>query len=376
MKFTIPRANLHDLLQKVSSAIAPRTSLPILSNVLVEVAGGELKLSGTDLDMSITTSAPVKSEGEGAIGVPARRILEIVRELPEDEVRWEGKGLEVAIKCARSRFKIMGVEAVDFPQLPSPEVEKKVSVRVEVLEKLYHRTGYAVSKDQTLPVFSGVLLDVSSSEMKMVATDRHRLAKAVVRGNFAPLGKKDVIVPPKAIAQAIKLAEGAEEIDLKLAKNYLIFETGTSRVGTRLHEGPFANYEQAIPKENDRVVELPVPELAAALRRVAIVADTITKQVTFLLKPGELQLSVSTADVGEAQESIPLSYEGPELEVSFNSAYVLEALRSFECERAAIRLKDRETAGILEPAELPEGEELLCLVMPLRVAQTEEVAGE
>jgi DNA polymerase-3 subunit beta len=366
MKFSLPRNEFQALLQTVVSAVPSKSTLPILSNVLLQAADGRLTLVATDLDISIRTSGDATVATAGSMTLPAKKLADIVRELPNDEVRCSVSGSRVKLECGSGSFTIVGLDAEEFPQLPSTDGEKKVTMPTEALEKGVRRSSYAVSTDEVRQVLTGVLLQVGGGRLAMVSTDGHRLARAQFTGDYAT-EDKSIIVPPKALNQVVRLAAGTVSIGVTISKNVAVFDLGTTTVYTRLIDGSFPNYEQVIPKSNPKQFSVGREELIAAVRRVAVLADSQTHQIKMSVRPERLELSVNTADIGEGQEQIPIQYTGDRLDIGYNAAYLLELLRSVDVKNVTVHLNNATSAGIFRPEGLPDGEELLCLVMPLRL---------
>lgn len=366
MKFTLPRNDFQQLLQTVISAVPTKSTLPILSNVLIEAADGKLTIVATDLDISIRTSGSAEVTTAGSITVPAKKLAEIVRELPPDEIRCSVSGTRVRLECRQGTFSIVGLEAEEYPQLPPMDGDRKISVPTDVLEKGVRRTSYAVSPDETRQMLTGILVQVGTGVLTMVATDGHRLARAQFKGDYPAL-EKDMILPPKALHQVVRLAAGTVTVGLILSKNYAIFDLGNTTIYSRLIDGSFPNYEQVIPKNNPRQISINREELIAAIRRVAVLADTVTRQIKLSLRPERLELSVNTADVGEGTEQVAITYAGDSLDIGYNALYLLDILGAVDTSTIAMHLNTAITAGILHPEGLSEAEDLLCLVMPLRL---------
>jgi len=367
MKFSISRNALQDLLQVVVSAVPSKSTLPILSNVLIEADKEGLTLIATDLDISIRTRGEALVEEKGSITIPAKRIGEIVRELPDADVKVAVKESKVTLTCGNGSFTIHGLDPEDFPQLPQVDAEKMVGLPTGVLEKAVRRTTYAVSNDETRQMLTGALLQFKGNELRMVGTDGHRLAKAVFRGEWKGLEGRDLIIPPKALSQVVRLASGHDKVNLFVSKNFAVFEVGPTTVYSRLIDGNFPNYEQVIPKENPKKFDVARDEFIAALRRVAILSDSVTRQVKMALLPERIELSVSTADVGEGKESIGVDYSGEPLDIGYNAAYVLDALRTMSSDSVQVSLNSPTSPGILTPSSQEKDEDLLCLIMPLRL---------
>ena len=366
MKFSLPRNEFQALLQTVVSAVPSKSTLPILSNVLMQAADGRLTLVATDLDISIRTSGEARVTTAGSITVPARKLADIVRELPNDDVRCQVSGTRVKLECGNGSFTIVGLDAEEFPQLPTADGEKKITIPTESLEKGVRRTAYAVSSDEVRQVLTGVLVQLGSGKLTMVATDGHRLARSTFPGESGG-ADRDVIMPPKALTQVVRLAAGTVSVGITISKSFAVFDLGSTTVYSRLIDGSFPNYEQVIPKTNPRQFSLGREELISGLRRVVVLADSSTHQIKMSVRPERLELAVSTADIGEGLEQIPVTYTGDRLDIGYNANYLLDLLRSVDTASVTVHLNNATSAGIFKPEGLPEGEDLLCLVMPLRL---------
>ena len=369
MKFSISKGGLQELLQIVLSAVPAKSTLPILSNVLIQADEEGLTLVTTDLDTSIRTRGEAQVAEKGMITVPAKRIGEIVRELPDCDVQIAVKNARVKLSCGKGSYTLLGLDAEDFPQLPQVDAEKRVVVPTAVLEKGVRRTVYAVSTDETRQMLTGALLQFAAGELRMVGTDGHRLAKAAFQGDFKSLNGRDLIIPPKALNQVVRLASGAETISLAVSKNFAVFDMGPTIIYSRLIDGSFPKYEQVIPRDNPKKFRVARSEFIAALRRLSILSDTVTRQIKLSLKPGQVELSVSTADVGEGQETLAVEYEGDELAVGYNAAYLLDALKTMDSPEVLVQLDTPTSPGVLAPVTQEKDEDLLCLVMPLRLPE-------
>jgi len=368
MKFTLSKTDLQDLLQIVGSAVPTRSTLPILSNVLVTADDTGVQFMATDLDLSIRTRGEATIDESGSVTIPSKRLNEIVRELPNDDVKISTNGTRVKLQCGNGSFTILGMDPEDYPELPKIDTGKMVSLSSSVLERGYRRTGYAVSADETRQMLTGVLLQTGDSELRMVATDGHRLAKAAFKGEFKSIGK-DLIISPKALSQVVRLAGNHALVKLTVSKNFGVFEVGSTTIYTRLIDGSFPNYDQVIPKKSPIQVKVNREMLVGALRRVSVLSDQVTRQIKISLKPERLELSVRTADVGEGQESLGVDYSGEELAAGYNSAYMLDALKTMESEEVTLHLNTPTSPGVITPTTQEKEEDQLCLVMPLRLPE-------
>jgi DNA polymerase-3 subunit beta len=368
MKFTITREKLHEGLQAVAASVPSKTTLPVLANILVEASKDGLKLSGTDLDISVSTTIPASVDQEGATTLPARKLVEIVKELPNAAIRMTSSGEQRAtIECGKSKFKLLGLSRDEFPAFPTVKFEGGWKVAAKDLQKLIGHVAFAASTEESRPILNGVLWELRSDRMRMVATNGHRLARMDVPTTGQGGGQADLIIPPKALEQIRRLFGGDEEIEIGKSDNHLGFRSTTTQVYTRLIEGPYPNYEQVIPRENDKSLTADKSALAAALRRMSIVASDQTHRIRMAFTNGACKLSVQTPDLGEAQEELSVAYEGDPLEIGFNAAYMLEILKYMPTDEVRMTFKAPERAATCEPVGWDDPASFMTLVMPLRL---------
>jgi len=368
MRIKAQRDVLTSALGDVLSVVPLRTTLPILSNLLLEPEAGRLKLSATDLDISIAQLVDVSPEGEEGMVVPARKFAEIIRELPPSEVEVESEEGRVTIRCGQGVYRLAEAERGDFPQFPKLESEKRFSISGDSLCRMVEKTMFAVSTDQARPVLNGVFWQIKGERMNMVATDGHRLAKLSLEGVSVGDIEEELIVPPKVLQHLLRLAPG-KDVEVLLQPNNLIFNLGSTQLYSRLLEGPYPDYEAVIPQDNDKLLMADRELLSSAIRRVSILSNQTTHQVRFLLKPQEMELEAASPELaGEAREVIEVEYKGEEMEVGYNAYFILEVLRRMEGERVAIELKAPLSPGLIRSEVPREGEDYLCLVMPLKLA--------
>ncbi|MGH7562741.1 MAG: DNA polymerase III subunit beta [Gemmatimonadales bacterium] len=368
MKFTITRDKLQEGLVAVAASVPSKTTLPVLANLLVEASRDGLRLSGTDLDISVSTTIPASVDQEGATTLPARKLVEIVKELPNAAIRFASSGEQrVQIECGKSRFKLLGLSREEFPAFPTVKFEGGWKVQAKDLQKLIGHVAFAASTEESRPILNGVLWELRADRMRMVATNGHRLARMDVPASGTGGGQVDLIVPPKALDQIRRLFGGDDEIEIGKSDNHLGFRSTTTQIYTRLIEGPYPNYEQVIPRENDKSLTADRGTLAAALRRMSIVASDQTHRIRMSFGNGACKLSVQTPDLGEAQEEITVSYEGDALEIGFNAAYLLEILKFMPTDEVRMTFKAPERAATCEPVGWDDPASYLTLVMPLRL---------
>lgn len=367
MKFTITREQLQEGLVAVAASVPSKTTLPVLANILVEATKDGLRLSGTDLDISVTTTVAASVDQDGAITLPARKLVEIVRELPSASIRMTASGEQrVTLECGRSRFKLLGLPREEYPAFPAVKFDGAWTAKAGDLQKLIGHVAFAASTEESRPILNGVLWELRGERMRMVATNGHRLARMEIptRGSGA---QADLIVPPKALEQIRRLFSPEDEIEIAKSENHLGFRSERTQVFTRLIEGPYPNYEQVIPRENDKAATVDKASFTSALRRMSIVASDQTHRIRMGFSSGTCKLSVQTPDLGDANEDLSVSYDGDPIEIGFNAAYLLEVLKYMPTEEVRFTFKAPERAATCEPVGWDDPASYLTLVMPLRL---------
>lgn len=369
MRFTISREKLQEGLGAVAASIPAKTTLPVLANILVETTERGIRLSGTDLDIAVSTEIAADVETQGSVTIPAKKLTEIARELPPAPVKIAAVNEQrITLECGRSKFKLLGLPKDEFPTFPSVKFADSWRIRSGDLQKLISHTSFAVSVEESRPILNGVLWELRPDMMRMVATNGHRLAKmemATAGESQAP--SSDLIVPPKALEQVRKLFPAEEELEIARGDNHIGFRSPFTAVFTRLIEGPYPNYDQVIPKDNDRVAIADKNSLMSALRRMSIVASDQTHRIRLSFNSGMLKFSVQTPDLGEAQDELPIRYNGDPLDIGFNANYLLEILRYMPTDEVKLTFKAPERAATVEPEGWSDPANYMCLVMPLRL---------
>jgi DNA polymerase-3 subunit beta len=368
MKFTITREKLQEGLLAVVSSVPTKTTLPVLSNIMIEARKEGLRLSGTDLDIAVSTTVPAEVDEEGAITLPAKKLSEIARELPSAPVRVSSAGEQRAqLECGKSRFRLLGLPRDEFPSFPGVKFDKAWKASAKDLHKLIAHVAFAVSTEESRPILNGVLWELRKERMRMVATNGHRLARMEVALSGEGPSQADLIVPPKALEQIRRLFGPDDLVEIARSENHLGFRCVGTQVLTRLIEGPYPNYEQVIPRENDKFATVDKMAMSSALRRMSIVASEQTHRIRLAFGGGMLRFSVQTPDLGEAQDEMAVTYEGDALEIGFNAAYLLEILKYMPTDEVRFTFKAPERAATAEPVGWDDSASYLCLVMPLRL---------
>jgi DNA polymerase-3 subunit beta len=368
MRFTISREKLQEGLTAVTATIPSKTTLPVLANILVETTERGIRLSGTDLDIAVSTEVVADVEAAGAITIPAKKLSEIARELPPSPVKMAAAGEQrVTLDCGRSHFKILGLPKDEFPSFPAVRFNESWRIRSGELQKLISHTSFAVSTEESRPILNGVLWELRPEMMRMVATNGHRLAKMELPIKTASAPSSDLIVPPKALEQVRRLYPEDEELEIARGENHLGFRSPFTSVFTRLIEGPYPPYDQVIPRDNDRIAVCDRASLMSALRRMSVIASDQTHRIRLSFNAALVRFSVQTPDLGEATDELPIRFTGDPLDIGFNANYLLEILRYIPTEEVKLTFKAPERAATLEPEGWSDPASYLCLVMPLRL---------
>jgi DNA polymerase-3 subunit beta len=374
MKLSIEKNELQRGLARIQSIVEKRNTMPILANVHLEAfdrkGDAGLELAATDLEVGLRSSHPADVSKVGSVTASAKKLYEIVRELPEEPVHLEASpDAYLSIRCARADFTLAGNSAEEYPTLPTPVLGRTASVQAVVLAQMIDRTMYAASADETRYNLNGVHVEYlpDTGKLRMVATDGHRLAYV-----DRPLGVEfealtnGVIIPRKGLSELKRLVdeEDAEEVEIGFeGSNGLARKQGVTLV-MRLIEGEFPNYRQVIPRHTTQHLTIASDVLSQALRRVALLSSERSRAVKLELRPGLLRLSSNNPDLGEAHEELDVDYSGDELAIAFNARYLMDCLAATAAKEVRLGLQDA-----LSPAQLvpTDDEDTLAVVMPMRV---------
>jgi DNA polymerase-3 subunit beta len=369
MRFTISREKLQEGLSAVAASIPARATLPVLANILVATTDKGIRLSGTDLDIAVSTEVAADVETPGAITIPAKKLTEIARELPPSPVKMAAAGGQrVTLDCGRSHFRIQGLPGDDFPNFPAVRFDESWRIRSGELQKLISHTSFAVSTEESRPILNSILWGLRPGSMQMIATNGHRLAKMEVPIESSGAPSVDLIVPPKAFEQIRKLFPADEELEIACGENHLGFRSPFTAVYTRLIEGPYPPCDHLFPKDNDRVAIIDKVALTSTLKRMSVIASDASHRIRLSFNSGMLRFSVQSPDLGEATDELAVRYTGDQLDIGFNASYLLEILRHMPTEAVKFTFKAAESAAVLEPEGWKDPASFRCLVMPLRLA--------
>jgi DNA polymerase-3 subunit beta len=373
MEITVSKAELLRELSATQGVVERKTTIPILSNYLFEAGADRLSLTATDLDLSLRTSCNAKVKKEGSCTIPARKLHDYVKLLPDADITI--KLLEnhwVSIRCGRSNTKMVGMARSNFPSLPVFPTAGVVKIPAQVLRGMIARTSFAIANEESRYTLNGALMVLKPESITMVATDGHRLAHVERNGEkFEGVsGEMKTLVPKKAMDELRSLVDSAgsdvETIEFAKDESTLFFRIGQRLLTSRQLTGQFPNYEAVLPKDNSKSILLHGDDLGAAIARVAQFADERSRAVRLKLENGELKLSASSTETGESEDSIETDYNGETLSIGFNAQYIADFLKAAGAGDVRLELKDSQSAGQLRPAE-SEDYKYRYIVMPMRI---------
>ena len=370
MEITVGKFELLRELTATQGVVERKTTIPILSNYLFEAAGDKLSLTATDLDLSLRTSCNAKVKKEGACTIPARKLYDYVRLLPDADITI--KLLEnhwVSIRCGRSNTKMVGMAKSNFPGLPVFPSAGAIKIPAAVLRSMIAKTGFAIASEESRYTLNGALMVLKPESITMVATDGHRLAHVERAGEkFEGVsGEMKTLIPKKAMDELKSLLDSdVETIDFAKDESTLFFRVGPRLLTSRQLTGQFPNYEAVLPKDITKSIALHGEELGAAIARVAQFADERSRAVRLRLEKGELKISASSTETGESEDSIEVAYDGDPVAIGFNAQYLMDFIKATGSCDVKLELKDSQSAGQLRPAEA-EDYKYRYIVMPMRI---------
>jgi DNA polymerase III subunit beta len=368
MDFVTTKENLLRELQAVQGIVEKKSTIPILSNILIDATNDRLEILATDLEVGIRTSCEAKVAKPGSVTIQARRLFDIVRLLPDAEVRLKSEDARwVTITCQKARFRIVGLPREDFPVMPEFDFAKGIPIERSLLADMIGKVIFAITSDESRYQINGTLLIANKKHLTLVATDGHRLA--YVSGRLekgSAEGKIEIIIPRKAVQELSHLGEAEEEVLFGQKDNHVFFRLGKITLLSTIVPGKFPDYEKVIPEGNDKILKLESVMLGDVVRRVALLSSERSRAVKFSLGKGTVEISSNNPEVGEASETLDVEYNGPEIEVGFNAKYLTDFLQAMGPGPVILAIKDEATQGLLRPVGL-EGRDYRYVVMPMRL---------
>ncbi len=365
MKFRISKEGFLEGLQQVQHVVSARTTLPILSNVLLEAGEGEVKLTTTDLDVGVSGRVEAEVKKDGCTTLPARKLATIIREVPTNEIDVEVNGDNVAtIRSGPSYFKILGLAEDEFPALPDFEDAKEFKMEQATLKNSLRKTSYAISTDETRYVLNGIFWSFKDNTLTLVATDGRRLAMVDHEIEFPQSHEGDIIVPTKAINELQRLLRDEGEVLIRRTDNQIAFELNKNILVSKLIEGNYPNFRQVIPAETKERITLERETFLSSAHRVSLLTSEKSNSLKLVFGEDNIDIMANSPDIGEAKESLAVSYKGPEFAIAFNPEFLMAPLRNLDSDEVYLELIDEMSPGVLK-----NNSSFLYVLMPMRVTQ-------
>ena len=367
MRVTCEKEELAEKLQLVGRAVSPRTSVQILAGIMLQAEGDQLALSATDMELSLRVSVPAQVDEAGAVVVPGRLLVDIVRLLPEGDVTIEHGGEEalLQVQSGSASYRLHTYDPGDFPRLPEIEPDAFFTVERPALLDTVAKVSRSASRDESRPVLTGILVRFEGEKLVMAATDSYRLSVKETALEEPPGRELEAIVPARALAELARIGQASEApgLELGVQENQVLFGVDGVWLTARRIDGQFPNYKQLLPEAFEAEVEIPRQQLLDVVRRVSLMAARRTP-LRLRFEEGELTISAQTPDVGEARESLPIEYAGDAMEIGFNAEFLRDGLESVADERVRLKLISPLRPGLI----VGEGDDFLYLIMPIRLA--------
>ncbi|HTQ81098.1 MAG TPA: DNA polymerase III subunit beta [Thermoanaerobaculia bacterium] len=365
MEIRLNRAEFLGELSPMQGIVERKTTIPVLSHLLLSTRKDRLHLAATDLDVSLTSSCEADIKEEGAIAVQAKKFVEIIRSMVGEEVLLiQEEPRILSIRAGKSRFKIHGLAAEDFPSLPAVDEQNAVEIPFQDFRRMIAKILFAVSAEESRFQLNGALLKLKAGSLEMVATDGHRLA--LVEDLLAVSAAEDSVLVPRKALQELQRIEGEGNLTYRRGEHHLSFQLGRRELICRILEGTFPDYDRVIAKDNDKQVIFDRKPLADAVQRVALLTGDRARAVRLQFATDQMVISAANPDLGEAVEEVPCAYDGPEFRLGINPDYLSQFLSAVETERVRLELKDENTQCVGWPVEGPD-ERYLCVIMPMRI---------
>ena len=367
MELVVRKNDLLRELQLFQGIVERKNTIPILANVLMEAKGNQVELLATDLEVGLRSRCEASVSKGGALTLPAKKLYEIVKALPDTDVRIEQDSSSVTVAADRFDSKMQTLPREDFPTVPDATGQGLLALSGSVLRSMIARTQFAITGEDTRYFLNGAQLVLKGESMTLVATDGHRLALvSVPRPGTAAEAETKVILPKKTLMELAKLLDGDVEVRYEHGENHLFFHVGDRLLISRKIDGQFPAYERVIPRGNDKRVEFERDRLTNAIKRVALLSNERSRAVKLAIDKGKVEVTSSSPEFGEAREQLSVEYAGPPLQICFNAQYVLDFVNVVETDGVALELKDEVSQAVMRPIGA-EGYDYTYVIMPMRI---------
>ena len=366
MKTTIKREDLLAPLQQIIGAVERRQTLPILGNVLFKSTGGDLTLSATDLEIEMIATAKAESKEDFQTTIPARKLLDICKALPEDSmIAFNIEENRVSLTSARSRFSLATLPAQDFPSLDEIEVKHSFSIPQKLLKGLFDKTSFAMAQQDVRYYLNGILMEISPTQVKLVATDGHRLALSQAELDIGVGEERQIIIPRKAVLELSRLLDSSDSPAVcELSQNHIRVQTDALVFTSKLIDGKFPDYQRVIPVDGNKIMLVERETLKHAMSRIAILSNEKYRGIRLSFSAGNLSIQANNPDQEEAEEELQVDYSEAEMEIGFNVTYLIDVLNVLASKKVQVKLNDSNSSAIISDSE---DESSLYVVMPMRL---------
>ena len=370
MELTVKRGDFLNELTLMQGVVERKNTIPILSNILLRASDGHLSFTSTDLDLTLLSQAEAKVTRPGSVTVPARKLFDLIRNLPEADVALKlMENHYLGVTCQRSSFRLVAQPSEDFPTVPKVDAKKGISFPLDLWKRLTRKVLYAVSAEETRFQLMGALLKDKGKEFELVATDGHRLALIDFPKEDAKATLPNVLIPKKALAEILKMDGGEDaRVEIRHSENHLLFTVGNRQLIARLLDVNFPDYDKILSKSNDRVATVPTADSQAAIRRVALFSSERSRGVKLSFEKGLLTIASASQELGDGTETLDVDFDGEPLSIGLNAQYLLDFFEEAESSRVRLELKDENTQCLCQPEGGIEGaSRYTYVVMPMRL---------
>jgi len=366
MEFSTKKEEIIGELQLLQGIVEKRNTLPILANILINATADKVEMIGTDLEVGLKTSFPAKVEKTGAVTVSGKKLFEIVKSLAEEKLVTfkENKDSMIEITAGESEFRVLCLPKEDYPKVPEPKFEKKIKLSLDLFKEMIDRVFYAIAQEHRY-YLNGALLILKDKSIELVSTDGHRLAYAAKSIDDLKLEDEiRVIVAKKTLGELRKIED--EEVEFDFDESNLFFKINNRTLISRIIEGKFPNFEEVIPADNPNAIIFSKEEITDAIRRVSLFSSERSKGIKFFIEKNQVRLFSSNPEIGEARDKLDVDYEGNEIEIGFNSQYLLDFLTTVKTDSIRFELKDENSATLIRP-EVEEDVKFIYVLMPMKI---------
>ena len=367
MELVVRKNELLRELQLFQGIVERKNTIPILANVLIEAKGDEVRMLATDLEVALRSKCHASVAKGGSLTVPAKKLFEIVKALPETDVRIEEDKTGVKVAADRFDSRMQTLPREDFPTLPDASGTARATLPGSALREMIAKTQFAITGEDTRYFLNGAKFVLTPDSLTLVATDGHRLALVEVKHKVGIAQEVGVILPKKTLLELGKLlAEGEGDVVFESGENHLFFEVGGRVLISRMIDGQFPAYERVIPKGNDKLIEFDRERLTSAVKRVALLSNERSRAVKFEIENGKVEVTSSSSEFGEAREQMPVDYTGGSMAISFNAQYVVDFLNVVDTDVVSLSLKDEVSQAVMKPVG-SDGYDYTYVIMPMRI---------